>query len=112
LDSQLDNAHEISLVLGCPAISLEVADKEEQESEKRVDKISHLIPLMYTQVQAMSQGAVEYQKSMLPDELQKLPNELWWESRKLLEEIAMAAALGVVSQLVDLKLLELPRRMK
>ena len=112
LDSQINNAHEISLILGCAAQSEELAEKEEEESEKRLDRISHLVPLLYAQAQALTQGAVEYQRSNLPPSVGKIPDPVWWESRKLLEQVSVAALLGAVSQLVDMGLLEIPKRFR
>jgi hypothetical protein len=112
LDSQINNAHEISLIIGCAAESDELMEKEEEESEKRLERISHLIPLLYAHAQSLSQGAVEYQRSNLPTSMGKLPDAVWWDSRKLLEQVSVAALLGAISQLVDMGLLEIPKRYK
>jgi hypothetical protein len=110
LDSQINDAYEMSVILGCGNISLEVAEKEEEESEKRVDRISHLMPLIYAHSQALSQGAVEFQRTNLPENFPELPDEVWWDSRKLMEQVSTAAMLGSISQLVDMGLLEIPKR--
>jgi hypothetical protein len=110
LDSQINNAHDISLILGCATQSTELAEKEEEESDKRIDRISHLVPILYAQAQALSQGTVEYQRANLPDSTMKIPDSIWWDSRKLLEQVSVAALLGAISQLVDMGLLELPKR--
>lgn len=110
LDSQINHAHEISQILGCGNISEEVAEKEEEESEKRIELISHLMPLIHVYSVSLSSGAVEFQRSSLPEQLQELPDEVWWDSRKLMEEVSTAAILGAVSQLVDLGLLQVPTR--
>lgn len=110
LDSQINDAYEMSVILGCGHISLEVAEKEEEESEKRIDRISHLMPLIYAHSQALSQGAVEFQRTNLPENFPELPDEVWWDSRKLMEQVSTAAMLGSISQLVDMGLLEIPKR--
>ena len=112
LDSQISNAHEISLILGCAVQSEELVEKEEEESEKRLERISHLVPILYAQSQALSQGAVEYQRTNMPEGVGKLPDSVWWDSRKLLEQVSVAALLGAISQLVDMGLLEIPKRYK
>lgn len=112
LDSQINNAHEISVILGCPALSEEVAEKEEEESEKRVERISHLVPLLYAHAQSLSQGTIEFQRTSLTENYKNLPDALWWDSRKLLEQMSIAALLGSISQLVDMGLLEIPKRYK
>ena len=110
LDSQINNAHDISIILGCGYISEEVAEKEEEESEKRVDKISHLTPLIHAHATALSTGAVEYQRSQVSEDTANFPDEMWWESKKLLEQVSVASLLGSISQLVDMGLLEIPKR--
>lgn len=112
LDSQIQNAHELSVILGCGRISDELAEKEEEESDKRVERISHLIPLLFAHAHALAEGSIEYQKSNLPPELKSLSDEMWIESRKLMEQIAMSALVGSVSQMVDLGLLKLPKEKK
>lgn len=110
LDSQINDAYDISLILGCAHISIEVAEKEEEESEKRVERISHLVPLIYAHSQALSQGSIEFQRSNLPENFSALPDEIWWDSRKLLEQVSTAAMLGSIAQLVDMGLLDIPKR--
>jgi hypothetical protein len=61
---------------------------------------------------ALSEGAVEFQKSALKDQVENLsdiPDEIWLESRKLMEQVAVSAILGSVSQLVDIGLIEVPK---
>jgi hypothetical protein len=112
IDSQIQNAHELAVILGCSPLSDEVKEMEEDESDKRVDRISHLVPLLFAQAHALAESSIEYQKSNLTKEIENLPNETWWESRKVLEQVAMSALLGSVSQLVDMGLLKLPKEKK
>lgn len=111
LDSQINNAHEISVILGCAITSEEVAEKEEEESEKRVERISYLFPLIYSYSHALAEGATTYQRSITSgsEELPNLPEELWIESRKLMEQVSVAALVGSISQLIDMGLLEVPK---
>lgn len=110
LDSQINNAHDISTILGCGHISEDVADKEEEESEKRLERIQHLMPMLYAHSQSLAHGAVEYQRSNLPEGFPELPDEMWWDSRKLMEDVSSASLLGSISQLVDMGLLQIPKR--
>lgn len=112
LDSQIQNGHELSVILGCPKISDEIAEREEEESERRVSKISHLIPLLYAQAHALAEGAIEFQRSNVTEELKNMPNEIWWESRKMMEQISLSVLVGSISQLVELGLVELPKKRK
>lgn len=112
LDSQINNAHEIALILGASASSFEVMEKEEEESEKRVERISYLTPLIFAYSHALSEGAVEFQKTNLKNEMEEpptIPDEVWLESRKLMEQVAISAMLGGISQLIDMGLLEVPK---
>jgi hypothetical protein len=112
LDSQIQNAHELSSILGCPVISEDVQEREEEESDKRIAKISYMVPLLFAHVHLLAEGAVEYQKSNLPEELEELPAEVWQESRKMMEQVSLSAVMGSVSQLIDMGLLEIPRKYK
>lgn len=112
LDSQIQNGHELSTILGCTVISDDVQEREEEESDKRIDKISYLIPLLYAHTHLLAEGAVEYQKSTVTGALAELPDEIWWESRKMMEQVSLSAIMGSISQLVDMGLLEIPRKHK
>lgn len=109
LDSQIQNAHEISVLLGCSVISDEVAVREEHESDKRVEKISYLIPLIYAYSRTLAEGTAEYQKLNIPEELANMPPEIWVESRKMMEQFAMSILIGSISQMIDMNLLQIPK---
>lgn len=116
LDSQINNAHEISVILGASISSEEVLDKEEEESDKRVSKISYLVPILFAHSHVLAEGATEFQKSSVKQldvevqPAQAIPDEIWHESRKLMEQVAVAALMGGISQLVDMGLLEIPKK--
>lgn len=109
MDSQIQNGHELSVILGCSIISEELQIHEEQESDKRLEKISHLVPLLYAYSHTLAEGAVEYQRSNLPEEIKDLPDEVWWESRKMMEQVSLSVLMGAVSQMIDMDLLKLPK---
>lgn len=111
LDSQIQNAHQLSVILGCSPLSDELQEKEEEESDNRVDKIGSLIPLLYAHAHVLAEGAVEFQRANVKNEaLKNLPDEMWWESRKLMEQMALSVLLGSVSQLVDMGLLTVTKK--
>jgi hypothetical protein len=112
LDSQVQNAHEMSVILGCSAISEEVQEREEEESDNRTAKISYLVPMLYAYSHALADGAMEYQRSNTPDTLKDLPKEIWYQSRSMMTDLALSALMGSVSQLVDMGLLEVPKKHK
>jgi len=112
LDSQVQNAHELSVILGCSAISDEVAEREEEESDKRVEKILHLMPLLYAHAHSLADGTVEYQRMKSEGKLKDIPEELWHESRTMMTNLAVSVLVGSISQLNDMGFIEIPRRKK
>lgn len=109
LDSQINDAHELTVLLGCSVISDEVQEKEEKESDKRVEKIAYLIPLLYSFSHLLAEGSVEFQRINVVDELKGIPDDIWLESKKTMEQVSLSSLLGAISQLVDLGLLEIPK---
>ena len=107
LDSQIQHPHDLAEMLGLSAISDEVADREEEESDFRVERIAHLIPLVYTYAHSLAEGSVELQRKST--ELEGIPDELWMVSRRMMEQVAMSAMLGSIAQLVDMNLLAIPK---
>lgn len=112
LDSQIQHGHELSVILGCSAVSDEVAEREEEESDKRLTRIEYLLPLIYAYAHLLAEGAAEFQKQNLPPELKEIPEELWDESRRMMEQLSLASVMGAISQLVDLNLLTIPKEKK
>ena len=112
LDSQVQNAHEMSVILGCSSISEEVQEREEEESDKRTARISYLVPMLYAFSHALADGAMEYQRGNVPDNLKELPKEVWYQSRSMMTDLSLAALMGSISQLIDMGLLEIPRKSK
>jgi hypothetical protein len=113
LDSQIQHAHELSVILGCSPLSEELQEKEEEESDARVERIASLIPLLYAHAHVLAEGAVEFQRSNISSEsLKNLPDDMWWESRKMMEQMALSVLLGSVSQLTDMGLIEIPKKRK
>jgi hypothetical protein len=112
LDSQVQNAHEISYLLGCSLISDEVAEKEEEQSDVRVEKISSLIPLLFAYAKLLAEGTVAFQQENLPKELEDISSELWLESRNMMEELVFSGLVGAVSQLIDMKLITMTKGKK
>ena len=109
LDSHIEDTHELALAQGCSPISDEVADREEEESDKRTDKIAHLVPLMYAFAHSMAGGAIDSQRDTIEASV-KLPPELWKQTERMMEGIALAVTQGTISQLVDMGYLQIPKR--
>lgn len=106
LDSQMPSPHELAEYIGCSPISIEVAEMEEEESDKRVEQIALLTPLMFAFSHALAEASTEQNRISNP-ELKKLPDEVWHHSRKLVEQIGLATLIGTISQLHDMGLIEL-----
>ena len=112
LDSQVQNAHELSVILGCSTLSDEVAEREEEESDKRVEKILHLMPLLYALAHSLAEGTVEYQRMHVSDKMKDVPEELWHESRTMMTNLAVSALVGSISQLNDMGFIKIPKGKK
>lgn len=111
LDSQIQNGHELSYILGCSQLSDEVAEKVEQESDRRTQRIEYLLPLIYAHSHFLAEATTEFQKQEVGEDV-PLPDEVWQHSRHLVEQISMSTLLGSISQLVDMGFLEIPRKHK
>lgn len=112
LDSQINDAHDLALTLGCSPISDEVALMEEDESDRRVAEVGILTPLLYSYAHALAEATIEHQKDSASPEMDKVPKEVWDYSRKLIEQVAISVLIGAVSQMVDMKLLNLPKKLR
>lgn len=111
LDSQLPDAHEISEILGATIISDEVAEKEEEESDKRLKNVAYLVPLIYSFSKTLIEGAVTLQRETF-DEADKIPETIWEANQRSIEALSLANAVAITSQLVDMGLLEIPKGIK
>jgi hypothetical protein len=116
LDSQIPDGDLISVDLGCPPISDELLEREEQESDTRVERISFLIPLLYGYAALFSEAFVHTLRPPIsitedPD-LSKLVDKMTVETKKIFEESMAHLLVGSVSQMIDLGLLELPKGKK
>jgi hypothetical protein len=114
LDSQISGGHEISLLIGCSPISDEVAYMEEEQSDARVSRITHLIPILYAYAHTLSEGMVESQRAGAEDSEEDfgIPSAAWATTRKVFTQIAFSALLGAISQLVDMGFLDTKKNSK
>lgn len=113
LDSQIPNSESISRDLGCPPISDELYEREEDESELRVEQISHLIPLLYGYSSLFSEAfvaSIDVPEEMISSENKKSTLAITRAVQAMFEDAMSHLLIGSVSQMVDLGLLELPKR--
>ena len=94
LDSQIQDAHELCEIMGCSALSEELEEHEEYESELRVDKLAYLIPILYSHSTILSEAATEYQKENMEDS-HKIPTEVWSFSRNMMSQVALYGKLRI-----------------
>lgn len=117
MDSQIPNADDVSVKLGCPPISDEVYDKELEQSDLRAEKISFLIPLLYGYSALFAEAFVtnmsaENASEKVPPELKKLIDQITEQTKVVLEDAMAHLLIGSVSQLVDLGLINVARKEK
>jgi hypothetical protein len=111
LDSQLKDAFALSVIAGTSFVSDEVGEREQQESDKRVERIAHLAPLIFAHTYQLAKSSIELQRTKLGAAGDELPEEVWDNFQEATQHIAIASVVGSLSQMVDLKLLSVgPRR--
>ena len=109
LDSQIPNPHEIAEVLGCVPISDDVAEREEEESDKRVEQVAFLIPLLYGYSTLFAESFIKdahvTASEEFTPEMAKMVAGITRATQHVLEDAMAHFLTGAVSQLVDLELL-------
>jgi hypothetical protein len=113
-DSQVPDADELSLELGCVPLSDELLEKEEEESDRRVEVISHLMPLLYGYASLFSEAFV----STMPVPVVKNPSpetdqflhDMIISTKHQLEDVMAHLLIGSVSQMNDLGLIQVEKR--
>lgn len=111
LDSQLKDAFALSVLAGTSFVSDEVGEREQQESDKRVERIAHLAPLIFAHTYQLAKSSIELQRTKLGSAGDDLPKEVWDNFQEATQHIAIASVVGSLSQMVDLNLLSVgPRR--
>jgi len=114
MDTQSSDADEMALQMGCVPLSDELMEKEEEESDKRIERVAYLLPLLFSFAHLYSQGMVMETTSNVKDpemtpEVKAALIELEKQVRQVLEDNISNVLVGAVSQLVDLELLNVPK---
>lgn len=109
-DSQVSEANQIASHIGCSNISEDVEEREEEESDIRVARISHLTPILYVLAHAMAEGTVAYQRSLADDK--DLPSDAWKITQRVFTQVAVNTLVGALAQLVDLGFIEVSKKKK
>ena len=105
-DTMLMPAEDIANAMGLPPISDEVADMEEQASEKRLQRFSRLLPLIDSHADIAAKIAVA--AYLLEDnELEENFMQDAETLQRLFRLVALSSSLSCVSTLFNLELIEL-----
>lgn len=116
LDSQLQDAFALSVIAGASYVSDEVAEKEQQDSDKRFSRIEYLMPLIVAQCYQVAKATTELHRTKMGEASNEAPDEYWDYYFSRSHQIAIASVTGAICQLVDIGLLSLgpiiPRSVK
>ena len=116
LDSQLQDAFALSVIAGASYVSDEVAEKEQQDSDKRFSRIEYLMPLIVAQCYQVAKATTELHRTNMGEASSEAPDEYWDYYFSRSHQIAIASVTGAICQLVDIGLLSLgpiiPRSVK
>jgi len=108
-DSMLEPAEGIAESLGLPPISDEVAEMEEQESQKRLERFASLIPFIDSHSDLASRITsaaylLDYDEE--DQDMAKLVNQLEDKLVDLFKIVAISSSVSCISTLFNLGLLE------
>jgi hypothetical protein len=107
LDSQLEDAQALSVLVGASYVSPEVAEKEQRDSDARVQRIAHLLPLIAAQTYQIAEATTELFKTRMGEEGETAPEGYWEFYHDRSHAMTLAAVMGSIAQMVDLGLLSL-----
>jgi len=105
-DTMLMPTEDIANAMGLPPISDEVADMEEQASEKRLQRFSRLLPLIDSHADIAAKIAVAAYL-LEDDEIEEKLVEDTETLQRLFRLVALSSSLSCVSTLFNLELIEL-----
>jgi hypothetical protein len=105
-DTMLMPTEDIAKAMGLPPISDEVADMEEQASEKRLQRFSRLLPLIDSHADIAAKIAVAAYL-LEDDEIEEKLVEDTETLQRLFRLVALSSSLSCVSTLFNLELIEL-----
>lgn len=111
LDSQVPSPWHMAEVLGVPALSDEVAERETDASNERVERIELLLPILQSYGRVMAQAHVKHSQAHLSEEeIEHVPAANWEATANAFYGVTTAALIGAVAQMVDSGVLELPKK--
>ena len=105
-DTMLMPTEDIANAMGLPPISAEVADMEEQASEKRLQRFSKLLPFIDSHADIAAKIAVAAYL-LEDDEIEEKLVEDAETLQRLFRLVALSSSLSCISTLFNLELIEL-----
>ena len=105
-DTMLMPTEDIANAMGLPPISDEVADMEEQASEKRLQRFARLLPLIDSHADIAAKIAVAAYL-LEDDEIEEKLVEDTETLQRLFRLVALSSSLSCISTLFNLELIEL-----
>lgn len=106
LDSQVEPVGQYMTLLGLPPMSEEVIEMERRNSDVRVSRIAALLPLIHDYAHAISAASIALRKDQVDGEMD-VPEEAWNAGHAVLETAAMTTLIGVLSQFVEMGVIEI-----
>lgn len=116
MDSQMEDGDIIAEMAGCPPISDELLEREEEESDKRLARIDFLMPILFSYSTLYASALVD---RLMPELSEKVSPEthkalaaVAIQTKQMMEESMTNLLAGTISQLVDLNVLTIKSRRK
>lgn len=107
LDSQMENAFALSVIAGASYVSDDIAQKEQEDSDRRVERIAYLLPLITAQTYQIAKATTELFKTKLGQEGETAPDGYWEFYFERAHQLTLASVIGAIAQMVDIGLLSL-----
>jgi hypothetical protein len=107
LDSQLEEAFALSVIAGASYVSDDIAEKEQEDSDKRVHRIAYLLPLMTAQTYQIAKATTDLHRTKMGQEGETAPEGYWDFYFDRAHQLTLASVIGSVAQMVDIGLLSL-----
>jgi hypothetical protein len=103
-DTQIEEAEHMSELMGCSPLSEELFNRESDESEKRIKKIEHLIPLAFAYATTLADALIKHELSHSTERTKSPVQTLI--TRQIILTSAFPAIVAALSQMVDLGLVK------
>lgn len=109
-DVDVNNPNKLAMLLDLTPVSEEGDEKERQDSDVRVDRLTNMFPFIKTMAEINAKAVFQVQRTELPQELSKFLDINSPEMEQLVrfyESISFAAIMSALSSAAELGLVEL-----